>query len=73
MLVIAIHPCTVADKSSYVHTVEGGHISRQELAGIYIIKRRDILNDESVPIAAVFPKASCPTLAMALRRANVDL
>jgi hypothetical protein len=61
----------MANEGSYMNSVEGGHISRQELAGIYIIKRRDILNDESVPIATLFPKVSSPAVWMVLCRADV--
>jgi hypothetical protein len=71
MSAIAIHPGAVANEGSYMDSVKDGHISGQELVGIYIIKRRDILHEKSISIAAVFPKALGLTVSMALCRADV--
>lgn len=71
MLVIAIHPGAVANEGGYMNSVKDGHISGQQLVGIYNTKRRNILHDKSISGAAVFPKIFGLTVSMALRRADV--
>jgi len=68
---ITIHPRAIANEDGYMNSVKGGHISRQELAGIHIIKRRDILHNKSISVATPFPKTFGLTVSMVLRRANV--
>jgi hypothetical protein len=68
---ITIHPCTIANKGGYMDSMKGGDISWQELAGIYIFERRDILHDISVSIATLFPKVSSQAMWMVLCRADV--
>jgi hypothetical protein len=71
MSAITIHPGTIANKGRYMDSMKGGDISRQELAGIYIIEGRDILRDNSVSIATLFPKVSSQAMWMVLCRADV--
>ena len=68
---IAIHPGVVANEGGYMNSVKGGHVSGQELAGIYIIKRRDILHDKNISVATLCPKTSGLTVSMVLRCANL--